>query len=299
MVVGEPFLTPENLAERLPSRPVLTTAPDETRGFTLQRFRHPPSTIDVPGLRDELLVDHLVGPVLVEEDRGEGHRERRWTGPRQVSLTPAGQPVRRILKGRPDVALLHLAPELLRDVAREIYGHRVGSVTLTRCLAVPDPTVDQLVRLLLAEAQAPGPSSSPMTESLVRALVIHLLRFHSNLADTPPVRTVAEPVPRIQRVIEQMRRCLDQELPLSRLAAAAGLSPSQFVRAFRDATGLSPHRYLRGLRIEKAQTLLVQTDLAIIDIALTCGFGQASHFATSFRDATGFSPRAWRDARRS
>jgi len=35
----------------------------------------------VPGLRDDLLVDHLVGPVLVEEDRGAGRRERGWTGP--------------------------------------------------------------------------------------------------------------------------------------------------------------------------------------------------------------------------
>ena len=95
-----------------------------------------------------------------------------------------------------------------------------------------------------------------------------------------------------------MRSCLDQELPLSRLAAAGGLSLSQFVRAFRDATGTPPHRYLLGLRIDKARELLEQTDLPVIEVALNCGFGQPSHFATSFREATGFSPRAWRQARR-
>ncbi len=299
MVVGGPLLTPETLAERLPSRPLLTMASSGSQGLTLQRFRHPPGTIDVPGLRDDLLVDHLAGPVLVEDDHGGGNRERRWTGPGQVSLTPAGQPVRRVLKGRSDVALLHLAPDLLRDVAREIHGHDVGSVTLTRCLAMPDPTANRLVRLLLAEAETPGPSSSLMTESLGRALVIHLLRSHSNLAEAPPVRTVTDPVPRIQRVIEQMRQCLDQDLPLSRLAAAAGLSPSQFVRAFRDATGLPPHQYLRGLRIGRARELLEQTDLPVIEVALNCGFGQPAYFATSFRETTGFSPRAWRQARRS
>ena len=297
MDAGRNLLTPENLAERLPSRPVLTMANSGCPGLTLQRFRHPPSTIDVPGLRDELLVDHLVGPVLVEEDYGAGKRERRWTGPGQVTLTPAGQPVRRILKGRPDVVLLHLAPELLHDVAREIYGQEAGSAPLVRCLAVPDQAADQLVRLLLAEAESPRLASSLMIESLGRALVIHLLRAHSELA-ARPVQHADRPARRIQRVIDQMRSCVEDDLSLGQLAETGGLSRSQLVRAFRDATGVPPHRYLRRLRIEKAQTLLEQTDSSVIDIALNCGFGQASHFATSFREATGLSPRAWRESRR-
>ncbi len=299
MDAGRSLLTPEDLADRLPSRPLLTTANTGTPGLTLQRFRHPPSTIDVPAMRDDLLVDHLVGPVLVEEESGTGRRESRWTGPGQVTLTPAGQPVRRILKGRPDVVLLHLAPELLRDVAREIYGPDAGEVALVHCLAVPDQAADRLVRLLLAEAETPAPTSSLMTETLARALAIHLLRFHSSLAAGQPKPAPSHPAPRIRRAIEQMRSCIEEDLSLSQLATTGGLSSSQFVRAFRDATGVPPHRYLRGLRIEKAQGLLERTDLPVIEVALSCGFGQPSHFATSFREATGLSPRAWRQARRS
>ena len=293
------WLTPDRLAARLPSRPLLTMADSGHRGLTLQRFRHPPSTIEVPGLRDDLLVDHLAGPVLVEEHLAAGDSERRWTGPGQVSVTPAGQPVHRVLKGRPDVVLLHLAPELLHDVAREIYGRDTGPVELVRCLAMPDPKADQLIRLLLAEAETPGPSSSLMIENLGRALTIHLLRFHSSLSGSRPVPVAHSPVPRMQRVIAQMRSCLDQDLKLAELAASAGLSPSQFVRSFREATGLPPHRYLRSLRIDKARELLEHTDLPIVDITLTCGFGQPGYFATTFRNVTGLSPRAWRQARRS
>ena len=86
---------------------------------------------------------------------------------------------------------------------------------------------------------------------------------------------------------------------MSRLAGTVGLSRSQFVRTFRDATGVPPHQFLRGLRIEKARELLEQTDLPVIEVALNCGFGQPGHFATAFRGATGMSPRAWRQARRS
>ena len=293
------LLTPENVAEQLPSRPVLTSLAAEEHGVVLQRYRHPPSIIDVPGLRDALLVAHLTGPVLVEEARPAGGVERRWTGPGQVTLTPPGQPIRRILKGRPDVALLYLEPEFLRAVAQDAYGSDADRVTLVPRLGLPDETVERLVRLLLVEAERPGTGTLLMMQSLTRALGLHLLRSHSNLAPLPPDPPPSLPTLRLQRVIEQMRSSLDEDLPLSRLAETSGLSQSQFVRAFREATGRPPHQYLVGLRVERARVLLEQTDMPVTLIALRCGFEQPSHFATSFRAKTGFSPRAWRQARRA
>ena len=135
---GRPgLLTPGKIAEQLPSRPVLTSVVHERLGMVLQRYRHPPSTIDVPGLRDALLVAHLAGPVLVEEAGQGGRVERRWTGPGQVTLTPAGQPIRRVLKGRPDVALLYLAPELISGIAQETYGLDADRVELVASLGRP------------------------------------------------------------------------------------------------------------------------------------------------------------------
>ena len=293
------LLTPGKIAEQLPSRPVLTSVANERLGMVLQHYRHPPSTIDVPGLRDALLVAHLAGPVLVEEAGPHGRIERRWTGPGQVTLTPAGQPIRRVLKGRPDVALLYLAPDLISGIAQEAYGLDAERVELVASLGRPDETAERLVRLMLAEAEQPGTGTALMMQSLTRALGVHLLRFHSNLAPQPPGSAPSLPALRLQRVIEQMRSSLDEDLSLERLAETSGLSPSQFVRAFRGATGQPPHRYLVGLRVEQARALLEQTDLPVTVIGLRCGFEQPSHFATSFRARTGFSPRAWRQERRS
>ena len=152
---------------------------------------------------------------------------------------------------------------------------------------------------MLVEAEQPGTGTELMMQSLTRALGLHLLRFHSNLAPQPPGSAPSLPAPRLHRVIEQMRSNLDEDLPLDRLAETSGLSPSQFVRAFRGATGQPPHRYLVGLRVEHARALLEQTDLPVTVIGLRCGFEQASHFATSFHARTGLSPRAWRQERRS
>ena len=291
------LLTPENVARQLPSRPLLTSPAAERQGAVLQHYRHPPSIIDVPGLRDALLVAHLAGPVLVEETRPGGKLERRWTGPGQVTLTPAGEPIRRTLKGRPDVALLYLAPDFLRAVAEEVHGVNADRVTLVPRLGLPDETAEQLMRLLLKEAERPGTGTLLMMQSLTRALAVHMLRFHSNLAPSLPRSPPSLPTPRLQRVIEQMRSSLDEDLPLSRLAETGGMSQSQFVRAFRVAMGQPPHQYLVGLRLDRARALLEQTDMPVTLISVRCGFEQPSHFAASFRAMTGFSPRAWRQAR--
>ena len=282
-------ITPEGLARLLPSRPVLASPHGVWEGVALQRYRHPPSTIEVAGLRDDLLVDHLAGPVLVEDDRGDGHFERRWTGPGQISLTPAGQRVHRVLKGRPDVVLVHIKPALVRDAARELgVDDRV-----VRRFAVPDEVSDRLVRSLMAEAASPGPGTGLMAGALTRALALHLLRLSPAFpAMAPPTPSIAPA--RLRRVIERMRAALDEDLPVERLAGMAGLGASQFTRSFRHATGQPPHRYLTGLRMERAQLLLETTDLPVTEIGFRCGFTQASHFATAFRRHIGQTPRDWR-----
>ncbi len=293
------LLTPGGLAAALPSRPLLSSPPEGWCDIVLQRYRHPPSTIDVPGMRDHLLVGHLVGPVLVEDSAGPARLQRRWTGPGQVSLTPAGQPVHRILKGRPDVVLLHLTPGLLRSVAEEMFDRDPALVVLGARLAASDEAADRLVRLLLAEAEAPALATRLMTDTLVRALAVHLLRCHSNLSPQTPEPVAGISGVRLRRVVEHMRAHIDEALPLARLAAIGGLSPSRFAGAFRAATGQPPHRYLVGVRMQAARDLLENTDLPVTEIGLRCGFGQPSHFATTFRKVLGLSPRAWRLARRS
>ena len=293
------LLTPETVVDQLPSRPVLTSLADRRQGVVLQRYRHPPAVIDVPGLSDALVVAHLGGPVLVEETRQGGRTDRQWTGPGQVSVTPAGQPIRRVLKGRPDVALLFLRPDFLHAVAQDVYGADADRLTLVPCLGAPDETAARLVGLLLAEAEQPGTGCALMVQSLTQALALHLLRSHSNRASPPPSPPPSLPASRLRRVVEQMQTGLEGDLSLSRLAETSGLSQSQFVRAFRGATGQPPHRYLVGLRVERARALLEQTDMPITLIGVRCGFEQPSHFSTIFRARTGFSPRAWRQARKS
>jgi AraC family transcriptional regulator len=50
-------------------------------------------------------------------------------------------------------------------------------------------------------------------------------------------------------------------------------------------------------RIERAQGLMLQTNLSLAQIALDCGLADQAHLNKSFRRFVGQSPGAWRRAR--
>jgi transcriptional regulator GlxA family with amidase domain len=80
------------------------------------------------------------------------------------------------------------------------------------------------------------------------------------------------------------------------LAELSELSQTQFVRLFRRLTGLPPHRWHLCARIRRAQVLLVDSNLPMIEIALIVGFADQSHFINVFRRQVGVSPGSWRGA---
>jgi transcriptional regulator GlxA family with amidase domain len=96
-----------------------------------------------------------------------------------------------------------------------------------------------------------------------------------------------------------MRDNVDQPIRLSELAKLAGLSASQFGRAFKVSTGTTPHKWFLDTRIERAQAMLADPRRALVDIALETGFSEQSHFTRAFRAATGASPNAWRRSQRN
>jgi len=90
-----------------------------------------------------------------------------------------------------------------------------------------------------------------------------------------------------------------EEWPVQRLARVSGVSEAHFARSFKEAFGLPPHRYLLTRRIERATSLLRDTDLPITEIAFQTGWGSLGTFGRTFRDVTGESPSALRTRERA
>ena len=84
---------------------------------------------------------------------------------------------------------------------------------------------------------------------------------------------------------------------LARLASAARLSPYHFLRTFTHLTGVTPHQYVLRARLRHAAVRLVRETGSVLDIALDCGFGDASNFTRAFRAEFGVRPLLYRQRR--
>lgn len=99
---------------------------------------------------------------------------------------------------------------------------------------------------------------------------------------------------RMLRARDAMDRHYAEPLSVPTLAGIAHLSASQFARVFKSVYGETPHRYLQRRRVERAMTLLRQTDRRITDIAWDVGFASLGTFGRTFTSIVGCSPTEFR-----
>jgi len=97
------------------------------------------------------------------------------------------------------------------------------------------------------------------------------------------------------RARDEMDRRYAEPLDVPGLAAVAHLSASQFGRVFKETFGETPHRYLQRRRVERAMTLLRQTDRPVTQVAWDVGFASLGTFSRTFSAIVGCSPSEFRE----
>jgi len=86
-----------------------------------------------------------------------------------------------------------------------------------------------------------------------------------------------------------------RKLSLKEIANVSGLSAPYFSTVFKEEMGENLSNYLNRLRVEKATTMLITTDLPISEVAIACGFEDQSWFSKIFKNNTGFTPGKYRE----
>jgi AraC-like DNA-binding protein len=144
-------------------------------------------------------------------------------------------------------------------------------------------------------------------DDLRLAIAIRLLDLKSgavgpaNSGGVPPNRREIRELQkwRLKRVIEYVDARLATRITLADMAAVAGLSRMHFASQFRMATGLRPHQFLLRRRVQRAEGLLQNTTMSIVEIALTVGFQTQAHLTTVFKRFMGCTPGRWRALNRA
>ena len=86
-----------------------------------------------------------------------------------------------------------------------------------------------------------------------------------------------------------------RKISLKEIADVSGLSAPYFSTIFKDEMGENLSNYLNRLRVEKASSMLRETDSPISGISVACGFEDQSWFSKVFKCYTGFSPSKYRE----
>lgn len=100
--------------------------------------------------------------------------------------------------------------------------------------------------------------------------------------------------PRLVAVIAQMEADIENPFPLEDLAATAGITRRQLERLFTSHLGMGPAAYYRNLRLERARSLLADTSMPLIEVAVATGFSSKSAMARAYLQKFGRPPGAER-----
>lgn len=132
-----------------------------------------------------------------------------------------------------------------------------------------------------AEAQLKS-SSDEVTVILLYSLFCRLLEAQTFASRTDP---------RVLRALQLIEEDLAVSHPIEALAEVAHLSASQFKTLFKVYLGQSTRDYVATRRMERARTLLRNTDYPISVVAVDVGYDDASAFTRRFRKHFGQSPK--------
>lgn len=191
---------------------------------------------------------------------------------------------------------------LARESARFIWVRMSSeNIDLTRLQEMKLPIGAELqpdLHALVEELIHPG---SADTTELAQALMTRLLIGLKRSLQSESARRVRPQVGVSREMIERleafMRHHLHEPLTRQQLADAVHLSPSHLARVFRSATGQTLHQRLSELRLQRARELLLESTMAITQIAQEAGFQSFSHFTSTFKADVGVTPSKFRLSR--
>jgi len=154
------------------------------------------------------------------------------------------------------------------------------------------PAMRWLMPELVNELQGAHELRNTHAITLLRAVLVELKRMVVGEAIDADTHTWSEK--KVQALLAELSTSYDQRWTLKQMADRCGIQRTRLGSIFQKLTGGAPMEYLLRLRMERAKTLLRETEIKIIDIAFECGFGSSQYFANTFKHATGMTPSEYR-----
>ena len=284
----------------LPRRKLLCSLAAGWTSLLVQRFEAPGSVeaFETRPTPDQLIVV-VTGGCRDVESFSNGRWRKAVYRPGNVSMTTCGHVDRlrwRSLTPTPAESLHLYVPQHFLSIVGDEY-RRAGAPARSQpldSLSFSDPIISRMALSLADAIQSGAPDL--YAQSAAQFLAAHLLCARTGWPDPSQDRrspgTLSDR--RLARVLEYVSAHYAEPLSLDHLAREACVSRFHFGRLFKERVGVTPHRYLVKIRLDAAASLLSDTDMSVLEVALSCGYGSAAHFTAAFQKRFSQTPSLYR-----
>lgn len=121
-------------------------------------------------------------------------------------------------------------------------------------------------------------------KAYIYRILVLLLRYYGEqtISETEKDRQ-RKTLDRLTPVLNYIDCHYAEKLSLTQLSSMANVSSYYFCRLFKNLTGQSPTEYINHLRLNKATTLLRESNLNITEVAMSVGFNDSNYFSRQFK----------------
>ncbi len=100
--------------------------------------------------------------------------------------------------------------------------------------------------------------------------------------------------PYVRKAIEYVHDKYNEEISIDALCKYLDINKCYFCSLFKKSTGHTFSHFLNSFRIEKSKKLLTNSDLNLLDIAISVGFNNQNYYSMVFKKYTNQSPSQYR-----
>lgn len=94
----------------------------------------------------------------------------------------------------------------------------------------------------------------------------------------------------IFKSVDYINKNYSSDITAHECAEKIHLSYSYFARLFHTITGKTFKEYLVTVRLDKARSILLSTDISVTDVASLCGYSNLSYFISEYKKSFGKTP---------
>lgn len=163
-----------------------------------------------------------------------------------------------------------------------------AGITKSGVFSVFDPELFLLrTEKLLEMAKSYNSLKSLECSKIIYSLLMDILSYTSSEKLDYMVKQYSKLKPVFDYIEDNYQRLIT----LEQLSEKAKLTPQYLCSLFKKTTGIRVFEYINNLRIRKSKEMLIKfKDMAVKDIAISCGYDDVSYFCSIFKQQEKLTP---------